>query len=305
MHNENPLVSVCMIAYNHEKYISEAIEGVLIQKTKFKIQLVLGEDKSTDNTREICEQYALKYPDIIKLLPSEKNWGMMPNFIRTYDTCDGKYVALCEGDDYWTDPLKLQKQVDFLESDPSYSFCCHDTQIVEGDKQLKKFSAGRIINNTNRTFSPKEIMCSDQRLFHTCSMVFRRISKFPEDLVKCINGDFPLYCILLMHGKVKYHSFCAGAYRIHNAGITNRKFDKTYRDQLLQMYTYINTFQNFKYEKYIKIGKRAVFFRYYIDLFNLQPSFLNWFKLYFYHQSCFTLSRKDLLYLLRERVIKG
>jgi len=114
-----------MITYNHERYISEAIDGILMQECDFEYELVIGEDYSTDNTRKICEQYAAKYPNKIKLLQSVNNWGMNSNFIRTVKECNSKYIALCEGDDYWTDPLKLQKQVDFLEKNKEYSLCFH------------------------------------------------------------------------------------------------------------------------------------------------------------------------------------
>jgi len=110
----HPLVSVCMITYNHEPFIRQCIDGVLMQKTNFPFFLVIGEDYSTDNTRGVCEDYFHLYPQQIKLLPSDRNLGIIPNFIRTIEACDSKYIAFCEGDDYWTDPLKLQKQVDFF-----------------------------------------------------------------------------------------------------------------------------------------------------------------------------------------------
>ena len=108
-----PLLSIASITYNHEQFIAQAIESWLMQKTSFEIEIIIGEDCSTDNTRAIIEKYRKLHPDLIKLIISESNVGMMPNFIRTLAACRGKYIALCEGDDYWTDPYKLQKQVDF------------------------------------------------------------------------------------------------------------------------------------------------------------------------------------------------
>ena len=102
---------VCMITYNHEDFIREAIESVLKQETNFPFRLVIGEDAGTDNTRDICEEMALKHPGKILLLPYQQNLGMMKNFLRTYNKCDGDYIAFLEGDDYWTDNKKLQKQV--------------------------------------------------------------------------------------------------------------------------------------------------------------------------------------------------
>ena len=115
--NKNPLVSVLMITFNHRPYIAEAIEGVLMQKTDFPIELVIGEDCSTDGTREIVLEYQKQHPDAIRVITSERNVGASPNELRTFKACRGKYIAFCEGDDYWHHPHKLQKQVDILEED--------------------------------------------------------------------------------------------------------------------------------------------------------------------------------------------
>jgi glycosyltransferase involved in cell wall biosynthesis len=112
------LVSVKMITYNHAHFIAQAIEGVLRQKTDFPFELVIGEDCSTDGTREIVFEYQKKHPDIIRVITSDKNVGMKKNGLRVIKACRGKYVAFCEGDDHWHHPLKLQKQVDYLENHP-------------------------------------------------------------------------------------------------------------------------------------------------------------------------------------------
>lgn len=129
--NSTPLVSVHMITYNHERYISRAIEGVLMQKTNFIIELIIGEDFSKDSTRSICEKFAKQFPEIIQLLPSIQNLGMEANSIRTLKACKSKYVATCEGDDFWTDPYKLQKQVDFLETNSEYAMVSTDIYLVD------------------------------------------------------------------------------------------------------------------------------------------------------------------------------
>ena len=118
-----PLVSVCMTTYNHEAYLSRAIESVLAQETAFDVELVLGEDCSTDATRSICEDYAARYPDRIRLVTSAENVGWRANYRRTFEACRGKYVAYLDGDDWWSDPRKLQKQADVLEADPGCGMC--------------------------------------------------------------------------------------------------------------------------------------------------------------------------------------
>ena len=120
------MLSVLMVTYNHDKYISKAIETVLDQKTKFNFELVIGEDCSTDNTRNIIEEYRKKQPNKIRLFSGDKNVGSTQNEITIVKASKGKYLAFCEGDDYWTDPFKLQKQVDFLEANPDYGLVHSD-----------------------------------------------------------------------------------------------------------------------------------------------------------------------------------
>ena len=125
-----PLVSVSTITYNHEKFIVQCLEGILMQRTDFPFEAVVGEDCSTDRTREIVLAYAEKYPDKIRVITSEKNVGAVQNVQRVRRACRGKYLAFCEGDDYWIDPLKLQKQVNLLEAHPDITLCFHNAFVV-------------------------------------------------------------------------------------------------------------------------------------------------------------------------------
>jgi len=138
-----PTVSVAMLAYNHEPFIAKAIEGVLQQQTDYTYELVVGEDCSTDHTRQIVSEYQKKYPDIVRLIVSEQNVGMMKNGYRTLKACRGKYLAFCEGDDYWHHPGKLQKQVDYLERHPDCTLVCSDYDLMFLD-------SGRRVPNYNR-----------------------------------------------------------------------------------------------------------------------------------------------------------
>ena len=136
-----PLVSIDMITYNHAPYIARAIEGVLQQRTDFSFQLVIGEDCSTDGTREIVFEYQKKYPDIIRVITSDRNVGTLENALRTGKACGGKYIAFCEGDDYWHHPYKLQKQVDYMESHPECGlvYSSYDVYHVESKKEIHDF----------------------------------------------------------------------------------------------------------------------------------------------------------------------
>ena len=135
-----PLVSVQMITYNHEPYIAQAIEGVLIQDTEFPIELIIGENCSSDRTHEIVMDYQQRHPDIIRVLTSDHNVGAHKNARRTERACRGKYVALCDGDDYWHHPQKLQKQIDLMENDPACVMThtqCYRLFMSSGKQKLK------------------------------------------------------------------------------------------------------------------------------------------------------------------------
>jgi glycosyltransferase involved in cell wall biosynthesis len=131
--NSGPLVSVCVITYNHERYIRQTLDGILMQETTFKYEVIVGEDCSPDNTREILLEYKEKHPETIHLILHEENVGMNKNAEAVWRRCRGKYLAYCEGDDYWTDPLKLQKQIDFLEGHPDHSGICHRHMVEYAD----------------------------------------------------------------------------------------------------------------------------------------------------------------------------
>lgn len=116
-------ISVVVTAYNHEKYVAQCLDSILIQKGTYALEVILGDDCSADRTRRIMQEYAEKHPDIFILLPPTANMGVTKNINRCLDTCSGDYIAFCEGDDYWIDRYKLQKQMEFLESHPGYSMC--------------------------------------------------------------------------------------------------------------------------------------------------------------------------------------
>jgi glycosyltransferase involved in cell wall biosynthesis len=210
----NLVLSVGMITYNHENYIREAIEGVLIQKTEFKIELVIGEDCSTDSTRVICEEYAKKYPHIIRLLAAKKNMGMIPNFIRTLKSCTGKYIALCEGDDYWTDPNKLQKQIGFMEKNPEYSFSFHAAGTLNMETrniEVHKYNC----ENGFRSFTLKDVILKGGGFMTTNTVIFKTefIRNLPEWFINSPTGDFALSLILSSQGKVAYFNDVMSVYR--------------------------------------------------------------------------------------------
>jgi glycosyltransferase involved in cell wall biosynthesis len=216
-----------MLTYNHELYIRQAIEGVLVQKCNFIIELVIGEDCSTDKTRAICEEYGKKY-SWIKLLKFQRNLGPSPNFIRTLNACTGKYIALCEGDDYWTDQYKLQKQVNFLENNPDYG-------LVHTDVNQLYNQTGLLINNFNKQRKNnipvgdifEFLLKPDLYIIKTPSVLFRKelFYKYVDyDALKEKGISFIDLCIWLelsKHSKIGYIAETTAVYRVLKDSLSN------------------------------------------------------------------------------------
>jgi glycosyltransferase involved in cell wall biosynthesis len=214
-----PLVSVWLITYNHELYIAEALESVLRQQTSFAVEIVIGEDCSTDGTRAIVEAYKARYPDRITLFLAEQNMGMVPILRPTHALCRGKYVAMLDGDDYWTDPLKLQKQVDQLERTPGARFNAHKVNILHASSnKLREAPEPRW------TGRPGELRLEDfirhGISVHTLSVVFRNdFGTLPAWYYDLPYPDAALLFMLLGQGGTAYYlPDNMGVYRVHRAG---------------------------------------------------------------------------------------
>ena len=163
-------ITVICISYNQEKYIRQTLEGVIMQKTDFDFEVIISDDYSTDNTANIIREYEKKYPDIFRIFYHDKNMGSINNFIFALSRTKSKYVALCEGDDYWTDPYKLQKQVDFLEAHPDYSICFHPVRVIyeNNPDKTEVFPTKKILKND---FSFKHLLKIN--FIQTNSVVYR------------------------------------------------------------------------------------------------------------------------------------
>ncbi|WP_242919069.1 glycosyltransferase family 2 protein [Pontibacter liquoris] len=218
-----PIVSVCMLTYNHQSYIREAIESVLKQITDFPIELVIGEDYSSDSTRAICEEYGNKFPYKVKLLPhNNRNIGAQKNFIRTFRNCSGTYVAMLEGDDFWLDPLKLQKQVSFLDNNPEYVMSFHGITMINDEGE--PVNDNRLPDANKRDYNVNELLLG--QYLPTPTILFRNfcISTYLTAFEKTLNGDKLLQAILTQRGKAKYFdNIDKSCIRIHNGGIWTSK----------------------------------------------------------------------------------
>lgn len=251
-----PLVTIICNTYQHRAFIADAIEGFLIQETTFPVEILIHDDASTDGTTEIIKSYENKYPNLIKPIYQVENQysqGIKITSNFQLPRAQGKYIAVCEGDDYWTDPTKLQKQVDFLESHPDYVISGHDAFIV--DEHGKKINASKLPDIHKRDYTGEELILIKGWIL-TLSMVFRNvITEYPPEYRNVKNGDTFLTCLLGQYGKSKYHNdIKPAAYRAHAGGIWSLLCEQEKIDSHINtffwMYRYFIRKQNKKYAQY-------------------------------------------------------
>lgn len=207
------LVSINCVTYNHESYIEKTIEGFLMQKTNFEFEIIIGEDCSTDRTREIIHSYMERYPKRINLITSESNVGSGQNSMRVFAASSGKYIALCEGDDYWVDENKLQKQIDLMESMPSCSMCIHAATVIDETGVPTGDNIQPYLEN--RISSIEDIIFKGGGFCHTGSIVFKRslLEEIPSFLSQAHVGDYALQLWCASKGEVHYINEVMSAYR--------------------------------------------------------------------------------------------
>lgn len=216
------MVSVCCLTYNHEKYIAQAVEGFVMQQTNFPIEIIIGEDCSTDRTRQILDGYASRYPDKIRLITSPSNVGANNNAVRVFKAVRGKYIAICDGDDYWTDPLKLQKQVDFLEQNEAFVMCGHYSKKISENNEIHYMN----FNPTPLIYSFNDVMTENKTEISTLTIVFRNSA----EIKKMYTADWFLKCNAPDRFIKLYTTFVSGkgiyilpetmsCYRMHPGGI--------------------------------------------------------------------------------------
>ena len=222
--DEKVKVSVCMITYGHEKFIREAIEGVLIQECDFEVEIILANDCSPDQTEVVIQDILSTHSKAswIKYIKHDQNIGMMPNFIFALSQCSGDYIALCEGDDYWIDPFKLQKQVDFLEENNEFSICWTKYLIKQYSENSIPLARPDWISQIEQD---KNVVISLSTIFrpyctYTLTAMFKTDS-FDLELLKTLeySKDNSLYAICLSRGNGVLMNFYSSVYRIHSGGI--------------------------------------------------------------------------------------
>lgn len=256
VNNTEPKVSVFVTAYQHVSYIIECLDSILAQKTNFAFEIVLGEDQSTDGTREICIEFAEKHQNIIRLfLRDRKQTVLLDDTERLYKSingaltlkaCRGEYIAMCEGDDYWTDPYKLQKQVDIMEANPESYLCFHKVNI-EKDGVILKNTRPNCFMDKNVTF--EEFVKKDP--IQTCSVLFKAsiLRNYPSKFYEFKVGDYPLFMLALDMGPGLYMDEIMSVYRVHDKGVWSGMDNIAGNKIKIDMYEKINEYFSYKYNK--------------------------------------------------------
>ncbi len=265
MENSEIVVSIICNTFNHEKFIIDCLDGFICQKTSFKFEVLIHDDASTDDTQKIIKQYEEKYPEIIKPIYQKVNQyskGINNWVVHQFPRAKGKYIALCEGDDYWTDPLKLQKQVNTMNEHPECSYCFHKSHILnETNKTLLE------IENKNKKTILDVHNFRAAVLVTTSSVLIRNYTdqKYLDPLInlKHTHGDFLLYCSLLTFGKVAFIDEFMSVYRKHIGGICFDQYSEAYlRNRIVELRIEEKYFQNKKIVNEIRkiIVNRAVLY---------------------------------------------
>lgn len=222
-----PLVSICCLTYNHESYIQQCLEGFLMQRTSFPVEVLIHDDASTDRTADIIRGYETKYPDLIKPIYQTENQfskGIGVTMVYQFPRAKGKYIAICEGDDFWTDPYKLQKQVDFLEANPEYGLVYSDVNIID--------SLGNYYTNPFHQ-TQKSRYCSGEIFYelfirnfiNTCTVCMRKeiiinIYNTSSQEIKKSIYDYWIWLHIAVNWKIRFIREKLATYRVHENGIS-------------------------------------------------------------------------------------
>jgi len=251
------MVSVCCITYNHEKYIAQALDGFLMQKTNFKFEILIGEDGSTDDTKKIIEDYCNRYPGLVQLISHSPNKGAIRNQIDILGRAKGKYIAMCDGDDFWTDPTKLQKQVDFLENNEDYVICCHYSKVIDDYDNLVYVKDAPV----SLEFQYNDVLLGKREETRICSLMIRNIAEAKGALEKSWFLDaygadtlFKLSALANTGKKIYVLPEVMACYRLHTGGIWSMIDPKVRKSRMVSDFNL--TIKNFKYSS---LQKRQLF----------------------------------------------
>lgn len=254
-----PLVSVCMPTFNHERFIAKAIEGVLIQDCDFPVELLIGEDESSDQTRSICQRYAEAHPEVIKLVLGRREDVIRiqgretgrANIVQLLSQATGKYIAICEGDDFWVNPNKLQIQVNFLERNLEYGYCFHDAMLVDENGVPTQ---GAFTPSGGTGDYPLENFFHSNKTA-TCTKLFRASTiQPPPKAGQVLAYDWLLSIWSGERGKIHFFDECWAAYRVHSGGLWQRLDAIEMEEASYSSLFEIDRFLEHKYSRSIRPG---------------------------------------------------
>lgn len=293
MTRSDSLVTIASTTYNMEKYIGEALDSWLAQETTFPFDIVVSDDGSTDGTCDVVRGYMEKHPNI--RLISTGHIGKMPNFIRSLKESKGKYIALCDGDDYWIDTKKLQKQFDFMEAHPDFSECFTNSYVLDVKTGNKKIAKTHIwdVADTEGLLAHRDDDNVQMSPGHTSTFFYRNqyLQEYPEWMYGDVMTDFPLYMLMSRYGKAKFINEITSVYRHRPDGVSSISFcGKRASLRRINVYENVNRDFRYKYWKIInpiiadyyfglgkrqfKTGKRFEGLRYVLCSFVNSPSYL-------------------------------
>ena len=266
MKKKEILVSVFCSAYNHGKYIKDALEGFVSQKTSFPFEVIVHDDASIDNTAEVIKEYEKKYPDIIKpIYQPENTYSKKIDRIYTYmlPNANGKYIALCEGDDYWIDEYKLQKQVDYMEQHPECSLIAHKSYILNCDDGKKTIFSDADFSATDWNV-PQKIAISNETLFQTASMLFRKSYYYTNEQFLRTHPyyDWTYKILLATEGTVHIIPEIMSVYRRNVEGSWNRRIrqnPENWKNHMHRTITNLDEINKYKDFKYNNILQQSIF----------------------------------------------
>jgi glycosyltransferase involved in cell wall biosynthesis len=260
-------VSVLITTYNQEGFIAQAVGSVLTQKVNFPYEVVIGEDASTDQTREIVEAFQRKYPDKLRLLLRDPaaaardrtaGIGGKGSFVNCLAACSGDYVALLDGDDYWTNPNKLQRQADFLDQHADFAISFHNAKAVYGNGSTE--SANRTWKHPD-VFSLEDLL--EMNFIPACSTMFRRglFGELPAWFQHVVTGDWALHLLNAQYGKIGCINEVMAAYRVHPEGMWPSLGAIRQRLEMIRTLNYVNAELGFRYRKQISAAKAVWYYQ--------------------------------------------
>lgn len=251
-------ISVIVPTYNHEHYIAQCLESILCQKGDFQPEIIIGDDSSTDGTRLTAKQFQCKYPDTVFLLPSLENLGVTKNLKRCLDACTGEYIAICEGDDYWTDERKLQKQVSFLELHRDYSMCFSAILIYfEESNTLEMFGNPLSLPHDVLT-TPDLIKYNYIGNFSCCMYRTDVIRRLPPGLFDFFTVDWMFNMACGEFGKIGFIREAMSVYRKHKKGVWAGSSELENLHKMLPLIDTYNRFFDYKYDSLFRKNRKQV-----------------------------------------------